>query len=150
MNIHLGNFVIKEYTKIEALYKRKKFTATNDFVIRNRTPVHALRFEVQVNEKKLPQLIGDGIVVSTCFGSTGYFESITGEKFNKGLGLAFNNTTTNRKHMFLDENSTIKLKIIRHRAHFGVDNDPEIQTISPGETITFRSSKQVAKIVRII
>jgi len=150
MKILLGNYVIVKHMKLEAIHNRKKYLATNDFIIRNKTPVHAIRFLVDVDDKEMPLIIGDGIVVSTPFGSSGYHESITRKTFKEGIGLAFNNTTVDFKHKVLHENSIVKIKLLRHDAHFGVDNDPKIMTFRQGETITIKRSKKTSKVIKVI
>jgi len=150
MKIHLNNYKIITYPKLEATFRKKKYIATNDFVVRNRTPIHAIRFRVKVDEKEYDELIGDGVVISTSFGSTGYHKSITRIKFDQGIGLAFNNTTKEMKHKVLHQNSVIKIKLTRHDADFGIDNDPRVRTVKEGETITVRRSKQNAEVVRVI
>jgi len=149
MKIMLGNITIIEYYKLEATLNRKKYFAINDFIIRNKTPIHAIRFEVSYDDKTM-QLIGDGVVVASPFGSTGYYYSITKKKFDNGIGLAFNNVTTDIKHKILHENTIVKIKLIRHDAHFTVDNDKKIMTIKKGEIVSIKKSQKNAKIIRVI
>lgn len=150
MKISLNDYTTVNHMKLEARYKNKKYTAVNDFVIRNKVPVQALRFEIIVGNRPVQKLIGDGIVVSTPFGSTGYYNSISRMKFKKGIGIAFNNTTTPVKHLVLNESSIVKIKILRHKAYFGTDNDPAIKTLKPKESLTIRKSRSYAKIVKLI
>jgi NAD kinase len=150
MKILLNNYIIINHIKLIATFNKKKYIATNDFIIRNKTPTHAIRFQVTIDHKESSTIIGDGVVFSTPFGSTGYHHSITRKKFDKGIGIAYNNTTKEIKHKILHENSIIKMKILRHNAHFGVDNDPKIMTIKEGQTIKIQLSKKVAKVIRVI
>jgi len=150
MKILINNYVIVENIKLEAVYKRKKYYATNDFIIRNKKPTKALRFNISIDNKPTAIIIGDGIVAATPFGSTGYYNSISRNKFSKGIGLAFNNTTKPIKHRVLHENTIIKLKLLRNDAHFGIDNDPKVLTIKEKETVTIKRSKSTAKIIRVI
>jgi len=150
MKIILKNYVLMKYLKLEAIYKSKKYLATNDIVVRNQVPLYALRFEVTINNKKKPCMIGDGIVLSTVFGATGYHYSITKKKFTKGIGLAFNNLTENVAHKILPDNSVVKLKLIRHDADFCIDNDPKIMKMKEGETVTIKGSRKFAQIIKVI
>ncbi|MBT3407256.1 hypothetical protein HN415_01090, partial [Candidatus Woesearchaeota archaeon] len=93
MKILLKNYIILEHSKLVATFNKKKYLATNDFIIRNKTPTHAIRYQVTVDEKETLVIIGDGVVISTPFGSTGYYNSITRTNFNQGIGIAYNNTT---------------------------------------------------------
>lgn len=132
----------KEYKKLETEILYKKIYALNDFVVRNSDPTHTIRF--RVNNSKL--LIGDGIVVSTTFGSTGYFKSITDKTFTKGFGVAFNNTTEKVDPLFLKDGDNITFRLIRGKATLSFDNSPDIFTIDEGSELIFKLSNQVAKI----
>jgi len=72
--------------KIEGRIKGKKFIALNDINFNYRPP-RALRFQVKVGSRMVNSTnIGDGVVIATPFGSTGYFKSITRGRFKKGIG----------------------------------------------------------------
>lgn len=135
---------LKEYTKLETTLLYKKFYALNDFVIRNSDPTHTIRFRTSKTKDKL--LIGDGIVIATSFGSTGYFKSITDKTFNKGFGISFNNTTEKISPKILKDDEIVDVKLIRGKATLSFDNSSEIFTIDEGSEITFKLSHQVAKI----
>lgn len=136
-----GNLKLKEYKKLETTILYKNFYALNDFVIRNFSPIHAIRFEV--NDKFL---IGDGIAVSTPFGSSGYFKSITGQTFEKGFGVAFNNTTEKIPPIIFKNEDSVTFKLVRGQATLSFDNSPDIFTIDEGSELIFKLSNQVAKI----
>lgn len=138
-----NQLTLKEYKKIETTFLYQTFTALNDFVIRNVQPIHAIRFQVTGSSDLL---IGDGIVLSTPFGSTGYFKSITGQTFEKGWGLAFNNTTEKISPLFLKEEETVTFKLVRGAATLSFDNNPDIFKIDEGSEVTFKLSDKVAKI----
>lgn len=138
------------YSKLEATFDQKKFLALNEFCFRNKLPTAALRFTVTVNRELVYRepLIGDGIVIATPFGSTGYFYSITRESFPRGIGLALNNIHNfQRRSLILNENSEIKVEIIRGPAHFSHDNSQEILELEAGETVTIKKAKLSAKIL---
>lgn len=137
---------LKEYKKLETTIFYQTFTALNDFVIRNAQPMHAIRFQIS-NTNKL--LIGDGIVLSTPFGSTGYFKSITGETFETGWGLAFNNTTEKNPPVFLNDHDTINFKLVRGEATLSFDNNPDIFKIDEGSELQFKLSEKTAKIYEL-
>lgn len=136
-----GKLHLKEYQKLETTLLYKKFYALNDFVIRNTEPIHAIRFEV--NDKFF---IGDGIVISTPFGSTGYFKSVTGKQFKTGFGVAFNNTTEKALPLLLNDKETVNFNLKRGKATLSFDNSPEIFSIDEGSQLTFKLSDQVARI----
>lgn len=137
---------IKEYRKLETTIFYQTFLALNDFVVRNTKPIHTIRFQVTGTNKLL---IGDGVVISTPFGSSGYFKSITGKTFDKGFGLAFNNTTEQLSPVFFKENDKVIFKLIRGNATLSFDNNPDIFNIDEGSEITFKLSEKTAKIYEL-
>lgn len=145
-NLLKDKLKLKEYKKLETTFFYQTLTALNDFVIRNAQPMHAIRFQA-TGTKKL--LIGDGIVLSTPFGSTGYFKSITGETFERDWGLAFNNITEKEPPIFLKDEETIIFKLIRGNATLSFDNNPDIFRIDEGSELQFKLSDQVAKIYEL-
>ena len=138
-----GNLKLKEYKKLKTTILYKNFYALNDFVIRNSDPTHTIRFKTSVSDQLL---IGDGVVISTSFGSTGYFKSITGKAFNHGFGLAFNNTTEKVAPIIFKDQDSLNFKLIRGKATLSFDNSPDIFTIDEGSELVFKLSDQVAKI----
>ncbi len=144
-----GKLQLKEYQKLETTIYYKKFFALNDFVIRNIEPIHAIRFKILQNNISGWQLyIGDGIVLSTSFGSTGYFKSITGESFEKPQkwGLTFNNITEKRNPIYPGDGGQIGFKLVRGKATLSFDNSPNILTLDENSEVSFKLSDQVAKI----
>ncbi|OGE43193.1 hypothetical protein A3B45_01510 [Candidatus Daviesbacteria bacterium RIFCSPLOWO2_01_FULL_39_12] len=134
---------IKEYKKLHTkTVDRKELFALNDFVIRNEHPMHVIRF--QANDG--PLLIGDGIIVSTPFGSSGYFKSVTGKTFEEGFGIAFNNITQNLEPLFLKHEDFLTFKLVRGKATLSFDNSPDIFNIDEESELVFKLSNQVAKI----
>ena len=159
-----GQLELKEYSKLETKIDLstsseqgvKTLFALNDFVIRNKEPMHSIRFTVTSHSHPVPDtgsinnlLIGDGIVISTPFGSSGYFQSITRQTFEGGLGLAFNNTTEKMEPQFFSENDEIIFKLVRGNATLTSDNSPEIYTIPEGSELTFKLSSEKAKIYEL-
>ncbi len=139
-----NKFKLKEYRKLETTILYKNFYALNDFVIRNSDPTHTIRFRTSETRDKL--LIGDGIVISTPFGSTGYFKSVTNKTFSKGFGIAFNNTTEKISPKILKDNESVIFKLVRGKATLSFDNSPEIFVLDEGSEMIFKLSNQVAKI----
>ena len=81
------------------------------------------------------QVVGDGLVVATPFGSTGYYRSITKSLFRTGLGLAFNNSTEPLDHQVVGGNSVIDVEILRGPAVLLADNDPRRIHLHEGSRI---------------
>lgn len=138
-----GKLQIKEYKKLETVVLYKKLLALNDFVIRNVNPIHAIRFKTSINNRLF---IGDGIVLSTPFGSSGYFKSITGKTFRDSFGLAFNNTTEKMAPVFFKDKDQLAFKLIRGTATLSFDNNPDLLKVDEGSEIVFQVSDQIARI----
>lgn len=134
---------LKTYKKLKTEIDGKTLFALNDFAIRNAHPTHAIRFRLSTRDKLY---IGDGIVVSTPFGSTAYFKSITNQSFDQGFGVAFNNVTEDIKPLFLNEDDQVEFNLVRGTAHLTSDNSPEVYNIHQGSSISFSLSDKVAKI----
>jgi NAD+ kinase len=149
-------YKIEEHFKLYAKVIRngkitKKYYCVNDFVIRNREQINALRFSTEIDGKIIGKiLIGDGVVVATPFGSTAYFKSITGESFNEGFGIAFNNLTEKVSFRILKDNSKIKVKILRTDGILSSDNDPDISILKKDDEVEISKSSEMYSLVKII
>ncbi len=143
-----GKIELQTFPKLEAKFEGEEILAINDIVIRNSTPMHALRFKVFKNNSPVtPEIIiGDGIVATTAFGSSGYYQSITRKTIDRGFSLAFNNTTTNMKPLYFSQNDKIKIVIVRGPGSLSSDNNPKLLSLREGDEITIFSSAHHAKI----
>ncbi len=152
----LKKIIKKEYKledeiKIEAIYKNKSIVGLNEIIVHNIDPRRAIRYEIFINDKKIGnEIIGDGVVVSTPYGSTGYYRSITDSFFEVGIGVAFNNSTEQSDHMVLKEDSKILVKITRGEAIVYADNNDEEIILDSGDEILIKKYKNKAKIVKFI
>ncbi|MHA2408133.1 MAG: hypothetical protein ACXACA_07165, partial [Candidatus Ranarchaeia archaeon] len=89
--IRAGKFTIKEYSKLQTTINNTTLIGLNELQVRAKLPISALRFALYVNGKQLTNLIGDGVIIATPFGSTGYYKSTGGQQFTRGIGISFNN-----------------------------------------------------------
>ncbi len=148
--VRAGKFVVEEEKKIEVCFGGGCLVALNDVVVHNADPRHGIRYRVAFDGELYQQeIIGDGVVVATPFGSTGYYRSITDSFFETGIGLAFNNSTEQADHVVLRENRKIELTITRGPAHVYADNQEKFFTLQSGDHITIMQSNEVARFVRI-
>ena len=94
-----GRFVPTEHIKVEAKIGPLTRTGLNDVIVHNAAPTSAVRYRIWINGVEMGhELVGDGVVVATPFGSTAYYRTITRGSFREGLGLAFNNSTEHVDH----------------------------------------------------
>lgn len=143
-----GSYKLERLIKLEAISGDKKLIATNDIIVHNQNPRHGIRYKLLINEKPYTrEVIGDGIVVATPFGSTGYYRSITDSFFEIGMGLAFNNSTEQADHMVLQDNSVFELTVTRGPAEVFADNNSESIVLNEGDKILIKKSEEFAQIV---
>jgi NAD kinase len=96
---------------------------------------------VQINGKLVAEdVIGDGIVAATPFGSTAYFHAITGKKFTKGIGIAFNNPTKKMRTIIAKDNSEIDVIVKRETGILAWDDSLKTIPIKEGDVIKIRKS----------
>ena len=144
-----GKYEIEKAWKLEARANGTTLTGLNDIVVHNTDMRHAMRYTVFVDEVQMGHgIIGDGVVLATPFGSSGYYRSITDSIFETGIGLAFNNSTEQADHIVLKENRTVAIHITRGPAVVYADNQEESLSLNAGERVVIRKSTQFAKIVR--
>lgn len=148
-----GKYRIVEEPKVEGAAGRDKYkwlVGLNEINIAHAFPIRAIRFDVSVNGKTVADdLIGDGVIVATPYGSTAYFRTITGRKFSKGLGIAFNNVVKKAKPRIVRDNSTIKVKVRRGPALMCADNNTTMIRLNDGDTVTVRKARGTAKIIEL-
>ncbi len=143
-----NRYTTEELMMLEVATDGKTLCAINDVTIHNKDPRHAVRYTVSINDKPMGHtIIGDGVILATPFGSTGYYRSITDSYFEVGIGLAFNNSTEQSDHIILREDGVIKIKIIRGPALVYADNQLEEVQIEEGAEVTIKKSGKKASIL---
>ena len=143
-----NKFELISYDKILCQFKDKKIQAVNDIVIRNKNQYEAIRFDLFINNKRIYEnIIGDGVIICTSFGSTGYYNSITKSKFTNGIGLALNNVNKNETKLNIKEKDIIKFKLKRGFAIISSDNDKKLINLKDSDEVVIKKSKDKAFIV---
>jgi NAD+ kinase len=143
-----GEIKPDHHKKLQANFNGKDLFGLNDIVVRNLMPIHAIRFELEINNNSVgPALIiGDGIIVSTAFGSTGYYHSVTKKTFSEGYSIAFSNTIEKIESIDFEEGDEISLNLVRGPAVLSADNNPDIPTLKTDDTVRIFVSKRHALI----
>ena len=143
-------FKIQKKMKLVAEFKKRKLVGLNEIQVHNRLPIYAVRFSVTVDGKELDNLIGDGVIVATPFGSTGYYRSTGGEKFEKGIGVSFNNLHNKRIKSFVaSEDSTVTIKVTRGPAWLMADNNENFLELKSKDVLTVKKSESTANIIYV-
>ncbi len=145
-----GKYDIREEMKLSASYCGKEYLALNEVQLHNRSPVKAVRFSVYARGAPLfENVVGDGVVVATPFGSSAYYSSIGGKPFRKGMGIALNNPhmQKGKRNIVVDSASEICIKILRDEGEAHFDNNPEKIGLKEGDEIVIKAAKAKARFV---
>jgi NAD+ kinase len=147
-----GKFSLVESRKLKGVRRGKfevrELIGVNDIVVRNSLPTEAIRFRYRVNEGEWsPVLIGDGIVVSTPYGSNkgAYFYSIVRKKFDCGIGVAFNNVTEERAPLILAADDFLEVELVRGIGVMVADNNRDYINLESGDKIKVHLVDEVAR-----
>lgn len=134
--------------KLEARMGDTTLRAVNDVMVRNADLRAAVRFRVSLDGQRVTdEIIGDGLVIATPFGSSAYFRSITGVTIRTGIGIACNNCTDNQAHLVVGEDEVIGIEIVRGPAVLAADNDPALQQLLSGAALTVRRASTGARVL---
>jgi len=151
-------YKIQEFDKIKgtAFVKRngktKRFTliGLNEVQVHNSNHSHAIRFEFCLDNACIEkEIVGDGVVAATAYGSAAYFYAITRKKFKKGFGIAFNNTIQNHAPFFLKKKFKAEARIHRRHAVLLADNNPKGIPLREGDRVIIEPAKEKARIIKL-
>jgi NAD+ kinase len=123
-------------------------TALNDIIISKQIICSCVRGKVWLDDQLYArQIVADGVVAATPFGSTGYYRSITHSVFQTGIGIAFNNSTEPTDHLVVKESTTVRVVITRGPAVLLGDNAPQRIPLHEGDEVLIRRSGEEAVIL---
>lgn len=145
-----GKFKVKELVKLGAKFNGKELVGVNDIVLRNSLPTEAARFSLFVDGKEIyKELIGDGLVIATPYGSGAYFYSIARKKIDNGIGIAFNNTHEEKEPLILKGDEKIEVEINRGPGVLVADNNRDFIELKDGDKFVVQKRADIARIVVI-
>lgn len=145
-----GDLVREQLLKLEGLWNGERVLAVNDIILRNQDARSAVRFHVSLNGRRLSEeMIGDGIVACTPFGSAAYFRSITRTVLRVGIGIAFNNCTDPLNHYVVSETDEIRVALTRGPAALAADNDTTTRVLASGESLSVRRAETPAEVLAV-
>jgi NAD+ kinase len=145
-----GDLRATRQTKVRAEAHGERRVGLNDIIVHNSRPMSSVRFRVWIDGKAFAdEMVGDGLVVATPFGSSAYYRSITRSTFHTGLGLAFNNSTEPVDHLVLAESAEIRIRIERGPALVAADNNPDAIPLDRGGETTIRRDDSYAIILQL-
>lgn len=159
-----GEFVSRSFQTLTAFRDgeelRGGFRALNEISLHHQSPVLAATFATRIDDDELtrefPELIGDGVLVATPFGSTGYFRAITKQTFEDGFGIAFNNIHTPQDTPELircSERAVVELELLTTKRSSGAvltrDDESGPYSLGAGEIITVRAGDRTVDLLDI-
>ena len=116
--------------------KGESLDAINDITIERSQITSAIRYRIFLGGELLrDQVVADALLISTIFGSTGYFQSITHGTFMTGIGLAYSNATDLRSFQLIPEDSRLTVQLLRGPARIVADNNPRILDADSGDEL---------------
>lgn len=138
---------------------RDDFDALNEISLHHRSPVHAAVFAARVRDgqetRTFPRVVGDGVLVATPFGSTGYYRSITRGTFDAGIGVAFNNVhapTDTPDSMVVSADAVVEVELLEAEHGSGAlvtrDDDHDAYDLTVGTPIEIRLADRAVEIIR--
>ena len=134
--------------KLETVAKGERLVGLNEIQVHLKLPIYAVRFSVSADGKEYTNLIGDGVIVATSFGSTAYYKATGGESFRKGIGISFNNLhNKNAESFVVPEDHVVKLTISRGPAWLLADNNEKFVDLDAGDSIEISKSKSTANFI---
>ena len=137
-------------SRLQAETGSASLSGINDIVFHNEIFTSAVRYRVRIDgEYYSDEIVGDGLVVATPFGSSAYYRAITNSVFRVGLGLAFNNSTESVNHLVLAETARIQVEVTRGPAQLIADNNPRHIPLKAGDQFTIRLGEEKAELWEI-
>jgi len=145
-----GELQVTRLPRLTAWLRGRSIQGINDIVFHNTKVTSGVRYRVRIDgEQYAEEIVGDGIVMATPFGSSAYYRSITKSVFRVGMGLAFNNSTEAVNHLVLKECSEVEILVTRGPGVLVADNMLECVHVEAGDAITIRMGTSSAEILEL-
>jgi NAD+ kinase len=145
-------FEIEERVMLEAHVGDEKFVALNDIVIRNGNTVRVIDLELFLDNKKVYNIKGDGLIISTPTGSTAYSLAAGGPVVMPNLALII--ITPLNPHLLttrplIVEDIDVQVKCLCSGEEIILTVDGQVSSrLSPPADINIRICKKKFKLVK--
>ena len=154
-----GRLVRNEYTKLECQINHLEpgvvepdfsLVCLNEINVDMGRINSAVRFRLWLDDEPYDngaELIGDGFIACTPFGSTAYFNSITRGLFQRGIGVAFKSVSHRTNHLVVAEDVTVRFLITRGPALLAFDSSTDYVSLVENDELLVRRHPQSAVIL---
>lgn len=152
-----GRLVRQHYTKLECAIQRAGedepdcyVTALNEINVHMARINSAVRFRLWINETPYgngADILGDGFLLCTPFGSTAYFNKITRCVFWQGLGIAFNAGNQYTSHLVVPEDTVMRVLVTRGPALLAFDSSTQYFHLGEGDQLITRKHPRGATLL---
>ncbi len=157
-NIASGKFKIEERLMLEAKIVRnnrivKTVTGLNEIVVHKGDFTRIVKLKSYINKQYIGSFEGDGIIVATPTGSTGYSLSAAGPIVVPGMRVFIINTicphTFGFRPIIVPSTSTIEIKIDTQYKELILSVDGiKASKLKPNDTIRITESKYTTKLIK--
>ena len=148
-----GDYNVEKRNRIEAFVDDKPLPPVlNEIVVVANKSASTVSYSVYVDNKRMFSDEGDGIIVSTPTGSTGYSSSSGGPIILNGadvIGLTPLSSMQQNKSMIIDGNSTITISNLDSKNGLDIVCDGRFRYPFKGKRITIRRFERPANFVTI-
>jgi len=152
-----GRLIRTEYMKLRGTLRGPhhqdaghELRAMNEFSVHMARINSAVRFKLWIDEESYGpdrEILGDGFVISTPFGSMAYFNHITRGFFRQGIGIAFKSTSEHTNHLVVPESAVMRILVTRGPALLAQDNSIEYLNILEGDELIVERQDQPAVVL---
>jgi NAD+ kinase len=152
-----GHLIRTEYMKLKGtlrgpqhLNAGHELRAMNEFSVHMARINSAVRFKLWIDDESYGpdrEILGDGFVISTPFGSMAYFNHITRGFFRQGIGIAFKSTSEHTNHLIVPESAVMRILITRGPALLAQDNSLAYLNILEGDELFVERQEQPAVVL---
>lgn len=146
-----------EYMKLECVVHRPhekdsdaRISAMNEVNVHMARINSAVRYKLWIDGVPYDEgdeIIGDGFLVSTPFGSTAYWKQIARGVLYTGIGIAFKLTPAVVNHLVVGDDAVIEAEITRGPAVLAYDSAPEYYDLREGDRLRMQRDPQPATLL---
>ena len=150
--IQEGRFVISERSILECIHPQGIAYAVNEVVIKGATRL--VNMSLTINDHPIRKIRGDGFIVGTATGSTGYLlaagSPIVMPELRCMILGGLNEYDFRARHLVVTHDSRVELEILFNTRekdiHLAADGQSK-EPLVPGDKILIRESEQRAKLI---